>query len=570
MAEPTKKQVKRDIYEESQSIPDKTTDTEIQQAEVGAVSEEIGTLGTKMRLSDSMKIMQALAKFRSNDMSAVEELDEYESMFGPSFIDEAKTKLYSAHTAPASFANEVKYGNATLIRDGGLVSDATYTSPEQAQIRDISGETEQKAKQMYAQRQRDLAAWGMPQYQPLSNNPDMNQLYIGLATQAATGLLALVDPEAAALAATEVGSKTIDAMYQRKMEIEKKNKEMYDKYIELMKTHGTRGDNAWKEYFNAVMNERKGLRSSIQKELKDEMLGKIKNNDLKLKALKERIEGLVKMGKMSREDAKLAVDAADKKTKNLNYLYRTMVQEENYSRMMGYRWAALQQMKINTGLEKLHKQAIYSDERVVDDIGANTPYGEMMTANTEEEVAEAYDGEENGPYVISPELNDILNEARYDLENLSPYDIDYDKKIELSIQRVREGFNAFGDTLPDDIQNGGRYRRAGALFYIKTKTGKLLESLYRALDKSVTRQEKAFSETGKSIEKKRQELVRKKDKFLLEFSKARSRSAKKNIVRAYLGEDYVDSVVGELFADPTMTPSDAFDEVNQMNDEEAQ
>ena len=369
MAEPTKSQLKQDIYSAANEAGTVTSNTKEQQTKAGETAERLEGMAASMTVSDAQKIMQLSARFRNNDASSVTELDAMINKYGPDFTDVAARTLMKVNSAAPNFVNAALYNEASAYARAATINDPTYTSPEQSiqyttpeqsQIAQISGATEAKMKKMYDQRKKELAEQA-PTFQPLSNDPSMNQMFLGMAMQGAAGLLALVDPKAAAMAASEIGTKTIDQMYARKQQIDAVNVDLQKKYMDAMGKHAERGDAAWKAYFDGVMEERKDLKNTMQRQISDEYKNLIASNTQKADALKKQVESLAEQGKLSQGDAKQKLDAIDKRAGILIKLLERYQKEEDDAKRLGYLYARMGQDKINTGLQAIQKQAVVTD-----------------------------------------------------------------------------------------------------------------------------------------------------------------------------------------------------------------
>lgn len=331
---------------------------------------DLQNMAVAMLPSDAEKIIQATVRYRNNDKSALTELDDYTKKYGADYFNIASQTLWKTYNAPTQFANDTIYNTASNIRDAAVVNDPTWTSPEQAQIAQISNATTAQAGQMYAQRKADMANQ-MPKYQPLSTDPDQNQLFLGMAMQGAAGLLALLDPEAAAVAASSVSASTIDAMYDRKIRIDSTNKELQKKYMDLMTDYSKRDDALWKDYYDSVMKERGDLRGTMRELLNNEMDAADKRAKNRIEAAKAEVEAQYKQGQLTNTERKNKIDSLDKTAEMKFKVWQEYMKDKNEAEKLRLWWGQLANQKNNELLKYYMPNKTYKNLRTVAEIGPN-------------------------------------------------------------------------------------------------------------------------------------------------------------------------------------------------------
>jgi DnaJ-domain-containing protein 1 len=571
MPEPTKSSLRSEIHDTAQEAGKQTADTTEQQTSIETASGKLEQIGSNMLLSDAQKILQLTAKFKAGDATAVEEIDAMQKKYGPLFAKDASRIIREVYTTPAQFANDVVYDGATTLRNASVINDPTYTSPEQLQIAQISNETEGKAKKMYDDRQKQLAAQ-TPTYQPLSTDPSMNQMYIGMAMQGAAGLLALIDPEAAAAAAGEVGAKTIDALYDRKQKVEAMNADLYKAYVKAMGKHGERGDKDWATYFNAVMKERGELRTTMQKQIDDEYKNLMKRTTDQADALKKQVDALAEQGKLSQGDANTRREAIEAKAKILNDLLKNYIDDEDKAKRLGYLYARMAQDKINTGLQYVAPQFVTKDPRTVAAMGANYDFAYGFSAKTPDQRDRFFNGMTTATAEMPEEIATLLETIDAKMNELNPEDDDFVEQAEglrrqmLTAITGREPVNMVemyppseGKMLGPNMRNADEFTKRGYMAAVRGMFSKKDEEILRAIDSKRKEESQINKEIRTAIakdvaaEKKAEQAeVASKRKAIMDAAK-RGTGAYKRALKATVGDEKADSVLsGDITIDEAL------------------
>jgi len=434
---PTIESVEQDMASSIDDMSGATSKTDGLQTKMATAAEAISSLGANMSITDAKEIIKSAAMFGNKDTEAAgtERLDKYKKMYGPNFADEAESLLFKMKTIPARFGNRLIHGVASTMADAATINDATWTSPDQATLKSMSDSNKAEQKQLYGDRQKQLVAQA-PQYAPLSNDPSMNQMLLGMAMQGAAGLLSLIDPEIGAAAAAEVGSKTIDAMYERKVRIDSINKDLHDKYIEAGMKHNARGDASWKTYYDSVMKENENLGTLMQKQIDDEaknMLAGIKN---KADILKQEVDALEKQGNLSKADADSKREMLKVKTDAQDKLLSQLQKKKNAANMMAWRWGVLAQEKINTGLQYTAPQFIVKDPRTIAYYGPNFDYAYGFSAKTPDDKNQFYSGMSDSATYMPPELSTAFKSIDTELRTLDRKSPTFAKDAQLLRERL--------------------------------------------------------------------------------------------------------------------------------------
>lgn len=473
---PTIEEVKVRISDTADQAGEATADTTATQGKVDAVASKLEGRSGSISFKEAAEVQAMSDQLNSPDAlrreAAMNRLDEMQSKYGPTFLDDSRNLLYKASVGAKEFRNKLTYGMSSQVRDAAVLNDPTYTSPEQAMLSDISAQTEDKAKKMYKDRQGELAAQA-PVYAPLSNDPSTNQMLLGIGMQAASGLLAMIDPEAAAAAAAEIGMKTIDTMYDRKLRIDATNKELYGKYLEAYGKHTARSDKVWETYFNAVMDERKDLKNTMQKQISDEYQNLIDKNKSQIEAMKQSIDAMEKSGKLAQGDAEAKRKALETKGNLYVDLLKAMQDEKDAAKRLGFLYHNAAQQRINKWFEPLAPAVVSKDPEVNGLMGANSDAGEMLTWNNIEDVREGMTGMDDAK--SDPEFSSFNTTMDANIASLATDDDDFEAKATELINNIVDYKNNI--VLPDDIKAQGRKMQVGYRTYVKGQLMKKVETI---------------------------------------------------------------------------------------------